>query len=350
MNITSIITTHLKATPMKVIQMKDTQQKITKMALKYTTLLLITAALSSLVISNNLNASEKHVESKHDEAKHTEDKHEEGHHGEESGHIEISLSDTLAAGIINATASAGQIKNVITVYGRAILTPSGVSQVSARFPGMITKINVNIGDVVNAGETIAQVESSNSLTRYNITAPIAGVITERHANPGEIANQQPLLTLENHQQLWVQYKIFPSQSTAIKKAQKVTVSSDVAQTTSTISHLMPTKNQPFITAIVALNNQQGQWHPGQILSGKVVTSQVDVDVVIDNRAFQEVDGKKVIFVTNQGGYETRELQLGQTDDNFSQVISGLKVGEQYALANSYLLKADLGKAGAAHVH
>lgn len=75
-----------------------------------------------------------------------------------------------------------------------------------------------------------------------------------------------------------------------------------------------------------------------------------VNLVIDNRAFQEIEGKNIIFVTNKGGYETRELTLGQTDGQFSQVISGLKVGEQYALINSYLLKADLGKAGAAHAH
>ena len=72
--------------------------------------------------------------------------------------------------------------------------------------------------------------------------------------------------------------------------------------------------------------------------------------MVDNRAFQEVEGKRVVFVTNQDGYETRELKIGQSDGQFSQVISGLNIGEQYALINSYLLKADLGKAGASHAH
>jgi cobalt-zinc-cadmium efflux system membrane fusion protein len=113
---------------------------------------------------------------------------------------------------------------------------------------------------------------------------------------------------------------------------------------------MANKNQPFIIARVPLDNSEGIWLPGQLLTGSVVTHQVAVNLVIDNRAFQYVEGKKLIFVTNKGGYETRELTLGQTDEQFSQVISGLKVGEQYALSNSYLLKADLGKAGAAHAH
>ena len=113
---------------------------------------------------------------------------------------------------------------------------------------------------------------------------------------------------------------------------------------------MANKNQTFMTARAPLNNHDGLWSPGQILKGSVVTSQSSVDLVVDNRAFQEVEGKRVIFVTNQGGYETRELELGQSDGQFSQVISGLNFGEEYALINSYLLKADLGKAGASHAH
>ena len=176
------------------------------------------------------------------------------------------------------------------------------------------------------------------------------MVTQRYANPGELANQQPLLTLENYDQLWVEYKIFPSQQQAIEKGQLVTVSSTFAKTLSNITHLMANKNQPFMTAIVALENDDGQWTPGQMLTGDVVTNQVDVSLVIDNRAFQEVEGKRVIFVTNKAGYETRELQLGQTDGQFTQVLSGLTAGDQYALINNYLLKADLGKAGASHAH
>jgi len=321
------------------------------MTIKYTTLLLIAATLSSAVISNNLIAGEDHGKEDQHSDHHGEEKShgDEGKHNEIEGHIEITLSDALKAGIINATAGAGQINKMTTVYGRSVINPKAISQVSARFPGLITKLSVNVGDVVKAGENIAQVESSDSLKRYNISAPISGVVTERYANPGELASLQPLLTLENYDQLWVEYKIFPSQQ-AIKKGQQVTISSTVAKTQSNIMHLMANKNQPFMTAIVPLENSNGLWTPGQMLAGSIVTSQVDASLVIDNRALQEVEGKNVIFVTNKGGYETRELQLGETDGQITHVISGLRVGDKYALSNSYLLKADLGKAGASHAH
>jgi cobalt-zinc-cadmium efflux system membrane fusion protein len=313
-------------------------------------LFFLAMAFGSLAISNNALAVNGHNEEH--KAGH-KDEHKGEHqdeHGEEEGHIEITKENAQKAGIINATAAAGQIKQTTTVYGQTVIDSSAISQVRARFPGLITKLTVNVGDIVTAGENIAQVESSDSLTRYDISAPISGVVTQRHANAGELAIQQPLLTIENYQQLWVEYKIFPSQRQAIKAGQQVTISSTVATTKSSIKHLMANKNQPFIIARVPLDNSEGVWLPGQLLTGSVVTHQVAVNLVIDNRAFQYVEGKKLIFVTNKGGYETRELTLGQTDEQFSQVISGLKVGEQYALSNSYLLKADLGKAGAAHAH
>ncbi len=330
---------------MTIFHIKTSQKKAIQKKINPSVLFLIIATvLGSTTISNKVIAADDHGHK--DEHK---DEHK-GEHGEEEGHVEITKTDAQKAGIINVTASAGQIKKMTTVYGRTVIDSNAMSQVSARFPGLITKLTVNVGDVVKAGENIAQVESSDSLTRYNITAPISGVVTKRHANPGELANQQPLLTVENYKQLWVEYKIFPSQRPTINTGQQVTISSTVATTQSSIMHLMANQNQPFLTARVPLDNSTGLWAPGQMLTGSIVTSQADVSLVIDNRAFQEIEGKNIIFVTNKGGYETRELQLGQTDGQFSQVISGLKAGEQYALINSYLLKADLGKAGAAHAH
>ncbi|TWX73899.1 efflux RND transporter periplasmic adaptor subunit [Colwellia sp. C1TZA3] len=325
------------------------------MKTKYTTLFLLMAtALGSAVTSNNVIAGDNHDKTEQHIDNHVEEKsHGDEHgdeHGGEEGHVEITATNAMQAGIINATATSGQINQMTTVYGRTIINPNSISQVSARFPGLITKLTVNVGDFVKAGDSIVQVESSNSLKRYNITAPISGVITQRLANPGELANQQTLLTLENYDQLWVEYKIFPSQRQTIKTGQQVTISSSFDKTQSNITHLMANKDQSFITARVPLDNRDGLWTPGQLLTGSILTSQIDVSLLIDNRAFQEIEGKNVIFVTNKGGYETRELELGQSDGQFSQVLSGLEVGDEYALINSYLLKADLGKAGASHAH
>lgn len=46
----------------------------------------------------------------------------------------------------------------------------------------------------------------------------------------------------------------------------------------------------------------------------------------------------------------RPLKLGRSDDQMAEVIDGLSAGEDYAASNSFVIKSELGKAGAAHDH
>jgi len=282
---------------------------------------------------------------------HKEEKHDDGHGDEhEEGHIEISHAMIKQAGIIYQQARDGEIKQTLNVYGKTTVDPSAISQVKARFPGIITQLTANIGDTVQAGDVIAQVESSDSLKLYKVKAPISGVITKRNANPGELADKQSLFTIKNFNKLWVEYQVFPSQMQFIKQGQAVDVFNEHQQTSTTIKHLFNDATSPFTLARVPLDNTQGHWSPGLLLSGSVVINHISVPVVIDNRALQVFENEQVIFIKNEHGFEARKVTLGQTDNHNSQVLSGLSAGEQYAIENSYLLKADLEKSSASHHH
>ena len=271
-------------------------------------------------------------------------------HGEE-GHIEISAQMMKTVGITILTASSGEIKQRLTLYGTATTEPSAVSHVRARFDGMITKLSVNVGDKVKKGQLIAEIESNNSLTRYNIHAAISGVITQRNANPGELANEQVLVTIEDHQKLWLELQVFATQKPKVAIGQEVTISMEQQSAKSTISQLLPpAKGSPFSIARVPLDNSQATWSAGNLLSGSVVINKKSVPLIIDNRAIQIMAGKAVIFVKNEYGFEVREVMLGLSDGQFSQILSGLNLGEVYGVKNSYLLKADLEKSSAEHHH
>jgi cobalt-zinc-cadmium efflux system membrane fusion protein len=49
-------------------------------------------------------------------------------------------------------------------------------------------------------------------------------------------------------------------------------------------------------------------------------------------------------------YEVRMLTLGKRDDQWVEVIEGLKPGTEYVTGNSFLIKADIEKSGASHDH
>ncbi|VAW93034.1 Probable Co/Zn/Cd efflux system membrane fusion protein [hydrothermal vent metagenome] len=267
------------------------------------------------------------------------------------GRVEIASDVALKAGIKSKIAGSGEIKQTITVYGKAVADPNKVSNIRARFPGSITKVRVNIGDRVTAGDVLAEIESSESLKRYSLTAPLSGVITARNGNPGELAQQQVLLTIANYNQLWVEFKIFPSQLALVSAGQEVLVYSDELQAVSTIKHLLSgNTEQPFNLARVPLDNTRGLWSPGLLLEGKIVVKQMQVPLLIDNRALQSIKDRKAVFVQVGERYEVRPLKLGIADKQFTQVIDGLNSGDKYVVNNSYFLKADLEKSGASHEH
>ena len=74
------------------------------------------------------------------------------------------------------------IEETVSVYGHILPNEQLVREVSARFEGEIQTVNVSLGESVQKGDTLATIESNDSLRAYSITAPIAGVITEQAAH------------------------------------------------------------------------------------------------------------------------------------------------------------------------
>ena len=84
---------------------------------------------------------------------------------------------------------------------------------------------------------------------------------------------------------------------------------------------------------------------------KVLADESQVPIAVDAKAIQRPDGKEsVVFIPADGGYKAQVVQLGRTDGKSTEVISGLKAGQDYVKDGSFLLKAELGKASAEHTH
>jgi cobalt-zinc-cadmium efflux system membrane fusion protein len=80
--------------------------------------------------------------------------------------------------------------------------------------------------------------------------------------------------------------------------------------------------------------------------GDLETDEVEVPVAVRPDAIQTLNEKTAIFVVEDKAFEAREVKLGARDGNHVQVLSGLNPGDRYVSANSFLLKAELGKSEA----
>lgn len=222
--------------------------------------------------------------------------------------------------------------------------------VTARFAGVVKTVTKRIGDAVHAGDILATVESNDSLQTYAVTAPIAGIVTARDVNPGETVSEKALFTVADLSTVWVELAMFPNDLARVKVGQNVQVKSVDAGLTGSgrivwVSLLGASESQS-VTARVLLENRSHQWKPGLYVSGEVVLSEASVPLTVRATAVQSVEGQTVVFVRNARGYEVRPVKLGRHDSEVIEVLEGLKTGEPYVSAGSFLVKAELGKAGA----
>lgn len=282
-------------------------------------------------------AKESHEKGDHD--------HDDEHDHEES----VSIRDEVAAqfNIATTRVAAGTIAQSDRLYGKVVNDATQISHIGARFDGTIMQVNVNIGDFVKKGQALARIESNQSLHPYIVTAPFSGMITDRHANPGELTQDQPLFTLFNDAILWAEFKIFPQQMRKVKAGQTLIIDNEPF----TIAHIIPSPDDaPYNIARVRLDNHDHGWSAGIVLKADVITQEKNVPLRVANQALQTLEDKTVVFVKQGTSYLAKPVTLGLQDTQYSEVLSGIEAGDEVVVNNSYLIKADFEKSGAEHVH
>lgn len=279
-----------------------------------------------------------------------------GHgHGDEVASTVIPARIAEEAGIRTRPAGPGVIADEHEIQG--LLTPieGRVADVVARFPGPIRSLRANVGDRVRAGQTLATIESNLSLSTYSVAAPISGVVVERRASVGGLASEGALLfEIADLSRLWVDLRIFGADAQHIEPGVPVAVTrlSDGQTVHTTLERVLPgmaTASQSTVARAV-IDNVDRQWRPGAAVKARVTVAQQPVDLMVPLTALQSMDGRDAVFVRDGDTYTTRHVEVGARDASQVQILAGLRGGEEVVVAESYLIKADIGKHGASHEH
>ena len=272
-------------------------------------------------------------------------------HSEEEGVSRISEAMAAKLGVVTSQISSQTLQQTLTSFGRLTSAPENTSHIRARFPGVIRTVAVNIGDTVNTGDLMAVVESNESLKRYELRAPIAGTVIQRHANAGEMSQDQVLFSILSTDSLWAELRIFPSQQQSIHLGNAVRLSTASQRYDGVISHLLPADSgAPYLIARVKIKNSDGAWFPWMLVEAAVLVNEFNVALAVRNPALQEIDGQTGIFIKNQNKYRFTPLVLGRSDAEFTEVLAGAEENSAYVSGNSYLIKADIEKSESSHEH
>lgn len=191
--------------------------------------------------------------------------------------------------------------------------------------------------------------------RYELRAPFAGVVVEKHLGVGEVVSEtSAAFTLSDLSQVWVTFGVFPKDLNKVQVGRPVKVSStemgtDVMGTVAYVGNLLGEQTRTA-TVRVTVANPDDSWRPGLFVAVQVATDSYLVAVSVPVDAIQTVEDKPSLFVRTAEGFVTRHVELGVSENGFVEVRQGLEAGAQVATVGSFVLKSELGKASAEHAH
>ncbi|WP_338062055.1 efflux RND transporter periplasmic adaptor subunit [Sphingomonas solaris] len=270
------------------------------------------------------------------------------------GRTTIAPAAARAAGIETAIAGPAAVGETLEIVGRVELDPSASADVGAKFPGRVVSVHRNVGDRVGRGALLARIESSYSLQTYAVTAPIAGVITQRNTNVGDVTGDDPIFVISDPARTVATFPVFPRDIERVRPGQAVQIRGLEGERSqsSTIRDFLPLAEvqTQTVTARAALPNPGGFWRPGMAVRGIVTVDQRTVPLAVRTEALQQFRDFRVVFAKVGNTYEVRMLELGREGPEWTEVLGGLKPGTTYAAKNSYVIKADIEKSGASHDH
>ena len=197
--------------------------------------------------------------------------------------------------------------------------------------------------------------NTSNLTRYEIRAPIDGIVMQKQISVGQVLKEDAnIFVVADLSTVWAVLTIYSKDLNTVKIGQNATVKSTSFefQSSGSVEHLGALLGEQTRTAEahIILSNPKGIWRPGMSVNIELVADEIEVPVAVSADAIQTVRDWTAVFVRHGTFFEARPLELGRSDGNFIEVVKGLSAGERYAAKNSFLIKADLGKAGASHDH
>jgi cobalt-zinc-cadmium efflux system membrane fusion protein len=197
-----------------------------------------------------------------------------------------------------------------------------------------------------------------SLRRQELRSPIAGRIAERRVDLGALVGREgqesELYVVVDLSELWVDLAVPPADLPVIREGQDIAVAVGTGgeRAPARIIFVSPLLDRDTRAArvVASLANPDHLFRPGSFVTAEIPLSQDHAEVLVPKAALQTIDGERVVFVRNERGFEARQVATGREDDRSVEIVSGLFAGEAIAVSNTFVLKAELGKAKAEHQH
>ncbi len=197
-----------------------------------------------------------------------------------------------------------------------------------------------------------------SLRLQELRAPMSGRIAERRVDLGSLVGREgqesELFVIVDSSVVWAELSLQAADLAAVSQGQQITVTtgSGTEPLPATIMFVSPLldKDTRSTRVVASVDNPSQVLRPGTFVTAEIPFQKIQADVMVPKTAVQNIDGQSAVFVRTPDGFESRKIVTGREDNRSFEVTSGLSVRDKIATANTFVLKADLGKSAAEHQH
>lgn len=224
------------------------------------------------------------------------------------------------------------------------------------------RLNLARQKLLSLGVEAAEIDAlrddrpSVGLGLYPVRAPIDGRVIERKVDVGAavggLNDPSELYILADLDRVWLELSIPVSALEGVAEGQALSLRApDGRKLDGQIIFVSPTLTAETRAArvLAAVDNPALSLRPGGFVSAVITLGQSRAALRAPKTAVQMIEGRPSLFVRGADGFfVARPVALGRADDQFVEILSGVAAGETIAAQNSFVLKAELGKAEAGH--
>lgn len=319
---------------------------------------LITATTMFLLDSGDDHLHEGGITIENEHEGHDEHEAPDENEGpDEEDIVEFTDAEMKEFGIVVKKVGEQELQLETELTGEVAIDPQTIARITPRFGGIVKAVYVKIGERVRKGDTLATIESNESLVVYEMIASVDGIVLEMNMLPGEIADDESNgITIADLRIVWAELDIYQKDLSSIHVGQRAKVYFDSIENAieGRIFYISPIVDEHTrtSTARIKLYNTNGQWKPGMFITALVGTEKLKAELAVTRDAIQNFEGNKVVFVGDEHGFRPHPITTGRSNSMYTEILSGLEVGQSYIAKGAFVFKSELLKEsfGGGHHH
>lgn len=192
---------------------------------------------------------------------------------------------------------------------------------------------------------VAPVESSSAVSGFALTAPFSGIIIEKDAVLGELAQpDKSLFTVADLSVVWIEADLYEKDLGRVVSGAEavVTVAAYLNETfKGHLTYISSTvdKETRTVKVRVEVHNPGGRLKPEMFANAAITTAGSAKAIVVPAEAVVLMQGISSVFVRDADGFEPRSVELGEKLSHGVVIKSGLTSGESVVVGGAYAIKA-----------